>query len=198
MFLRSFSKANSRFIWFDLETTGFNPFNHNIIEIAAVDNYGNIFNELISIGGSKLPKKITEITHITEEMLIGKPDIRTTLEKFKAYLDLEPDKQKFIIGHNSYGFDMPFIKCKFRQNGIKFPSKIRELDTMRMAQLLLPHEWSHSLGHLCDVFGIQNKNAHRALSDVYATQLIYNHLCIIYKAKFKKISPNLIINKIKF
>ena len=197
MFLRSFSKSNSRFIWFDLETTGFNPFHHNIIEIAAVDNFGNTFNELVSIGTNKLPKKITEITHITPEMLYGKPTIKNVLERFKEFLEIEPNKQKFIIGHNSYGFDMPFIKAKFKQCNIKFPTRLRELDTMRMAQLLLPQEWSHSLGHLCDIFGIQNTNAHRALSDVYATQLIYNHLCIIYKAKYKKISPNLIINKIK-
>ena len=63
MFLRSFSKSNSRFIWFDLETAGFNPFHHNIIEIAAVDNFGNTFNELVSIGTNKL-SWFTEITHI--------------------------------------------------------------------------------------------------------------------------------------
>ena len=57
MFLRSFSPKNGRFIWFDIETTGFNQFHSEIIEIAAVDNLGNTFNELINIGHKKLPKK---------------------------------------------------------------------------------------------------------------------------------------------
>ena len=58
MYLRSFSPKRGRFIWFDIETTGFNQFHNDIIEIAAVDNLGNTFNQLINIGDKKLPKKI--------------------------------------------------------------------------------------------------------------------------------------------
>tara|TARA_B100000963_G_scaffold18383_1_gene14039 strand:+ start:1742 stop:2392 length:651 start_codon:yes stop_codon:yes gene_type:complete len=198
MFLRSFSPKNGRFIWFDIETTGFNQFHSEIIEIAAVDNLGNTFNELINIGHKKLPKKIKEITHITDDMLVGKPGIKTVLKRFLDFLNIESTKTRYLIGHNSFNFDLPFIKCKFRQNRLKFPSNIREMDTLKMAQLLMPQEWSHSLGHLCNLFGINNTNAHRALSDVYATQILYQHLCIIFKSKYKKFTPIAIINRITF
>ena len=198
MYLRSFSPKRGRFIWFDIETTGFNQFHNDIIEIAAVDNLGNTFNQLINIGDKKLPKKIKEITNISDEMLKNKPSIETVLNDFNNYLNIEPTKTRYLIGHNSYNFDIPFIKCKFTQHNIKFPSKIREMDTLKMAQLLMPQEWSHSLANLCKLFGIDNNNAHRALSDVYATKILYQQLCIIYKSKYKKISPITIINKTSF
>ena len=198
MYLRSFSQKRGRFIWFDIETTGFNQFHNDIIEIAAVDNLGNVFNQLINIGSKKLPKKIKEITHITDEMLTDQPSIKKVLNSFKDFLNIEPSKTRYIIGHNSYNFDIPFVKSKCSQHNIKFPSNIREMDTLKMAQLLMPQEWSHSLANLCKLFGIDNTNAHRALSDVYATKILYQQLCIIFKSKYKKISPITIINKTSF
>ena len=64
------NKKNSmnRIIWYDLETTGFNPYHNNIIEIAAVDNLGNNINILLKINES-LPQKIVEITNITDDLL---------------------------------------------------------------------------------------------------------------------------------
>ena len=38
-----------KLIFFDLETTGFNPFHCNIIEIAAKDNRGNTFHSLVDL-----------------------------------------------------------------------------------------------------------------------------------------------------
>ena len=92
---------------------------------------------------------------------------------------------------------MPFIKYNFSKYNIKFP-KMRAIDTLYMAQLLLPHEYSHKLSRMCELFGIDNNNAHRALSDVYATRILYNQLCVIFKAKFKYASPSCIISKTIF
>ena len=198
MFLRSFSPDNNkiRLIWFDLETTGFNKFKNNIIEIAAIDNLGNKFSTLVN-PECFIPKKITEITHINNEMVKDSPIIQEALHDFNTFLRIDPHKTTFIIGHNSIGFDMPFIKYNFSKYNIKFP-KMRAIDTLYMAQLLLPHEYSHKLSRMCELFGIDNNNAHRALSDVYATRILYNQLCVIFKAKFKYASPSCIISKTVF
>ena len=53
---------NNRIIIFDIETCGFNPFEHDIIEISAIDQDGNVFDTLIK-PRKNIPKKITEITN---------------------------------------------------------------------------------------------------------------------------------------
>jgi DNA polymerase III epsilon subunit-like protein len=199
MILRSITDKNLRLIWFDIETTGFNIFHHNIIEIAAVDNKGKEFSCLIKCNTS-LPKKITQITGITDEILYQEGiEIIDALKKFREFLLDNQGNTTYLIGHNSYSFDIPFIKAQFMKYNLKFPS-YESLDTMRIAQFIMPSEWSHSLNYLCQLFGIENKQAHRALSDVYATQAIYKNLIIIYKSVFKTevLSLNNIIKKTKF
>ena len=196
MFLRSYSNKNSRFIWFDIETTGFNIFHGHIIEIAAVDNIGNEFSTLIKCP-RKLPKKIVEITNITDEMLEGQIGIKEALKGFIDFINIDSKKKKYLIGHNIYNFDIPFVKAQCAKYGLKLP-KAEYIDTMRISQLVLEDQYYHNLNHLCGLFRIKNTNAHRALSDVYATQIIYQNLVVLFRRKFKSASPNLIINKTRF
>jgi DNA polymerase III epsilon subunit family exonuclease len=196
MFLRSYSNKNSRNIWFDIETTGFNIFHGHIIEIAAVDNFGNEFSTLIKCP-RKLSKKIIEITHITDDMLKDQPDIKEALVGFINFIKMDKSKHTYLIGHNIYNFDIPFVKAQCAKYNLKLP-KTDYIDTMRMSQLVMEDQYYHNLNHLCDLFRIKNTNAHRALSDVYATRIVYQNLVILFRRKFKTASPGLIINKTQF
>lgn len=195
MFLRSCGREKYRLVWFDIETTGFNPFKNEIIEIAAVDNAGNKFEELIR-PSKFIPKKITEITNISNEMVMNKKSIKEVMEIFVDFIKGNEisNKPVYIIGHNIHSFDMPFIKAKCAEFNIKFPN-VYQLDTMRMSQFILKDQWSHNLNSLCSLFGIDNKNAHRALSDVYATQIVYCNLCLLFKRDFQKSDPNTLYYK---
>ena len=181
MFLRNSSNINYRIIWFDIETTGFNIFQNSIIEIAAIDNQGRKFEKLISYD-KFLPKKITEITGITNEMLDNQPNIKSVLNEFVDFIKSteNPNKTIYMIGHNANAFDIPFVKAQCAKYEIKFP-KVNSIDTMRMSQYILIDQYSHSLAALCELFGVNNSNAHRAMSDVYATQVIYNNLSLLFK-----------------
>lgn len=194
MYLRSSGKKNCRLVWFDIETTGFNPFKNEIIEIAALDNNGETFESLISCN-KPVSKKITEITNITNEMLLDKPGIEEVMLNFVEFIKSTTDKGTtiYLIGHNIHSFDLPFVKAVCNKYNIKFPT-VYPIDTMRMSQFIMD-EWCHSLDYLCKLFGIDNKNAHRALSDVYATQIVYSNLCLIFKRSFKECSPNLLYYK---
>ena len=194
MILRSSNKNKDRIIWFDIETTGFNIFHDEIIEIAAVDSFDNEFSHLIK-STKPLKKKITELTGITDDMLVNQETQLEVLTKFKNFIENENDQCLIIIGHNSNSFDIPFIKSQFSKFNLKFP-KYKTIDTMRLAQYVLPNEWSYSLKNLCSTFGVKNTNAHRALSDVHATRHIYNNLLIIYKSRNKD-SINTLSNIIK-
>lgn len=196
MFLRSFSNKNDRIVWFDIETTGFNIFHHEILEIAALDNLGNTFNHLIGIQ-KNIPKKITELTGITRELIQDKPPIGEILNNFSDFLwgtNIENTPvAKYLIGHNSIAFDYPFIRYQCIKHKIKLP-KIKIIDTMKMAQYILPEHFSHSLHSLSLLFAIDNNNAHRAMNDVYATSTLYNNLCSIFRKNDLKSSPNNIYN----
>ena len=183
MILRSGTQNKDRIIWFDIETTGFNIFHDEIIEIAAVDNLDNQFSYLIK-PNKQLKKKITELTGITDEMLVKQGSPLEILSKFKNFIENDNNQCVILIGHNSNSFDIPFIKSQFSKYNLIFP-KYKTIDTMRLAQFVLPNEWSYSLKNLCNTFGVKNTNAHRALSDVHATRHIYTNLLTIYKSRNK-------------
>lgn len=201
--LRPTHTAEERIVFFDLETTGFNIFHNEIIEIAAVDNFGNTFETLVSVDKG-VPKKITEITSITPEMVMGKPPCDEALTQFKSYLHGQtktlqfPDSVKrrtasYLIGHNALAFDIPFVEAHSKKHNIKcIPSSARIIDTMRVSQFILPNQYSHSLAALSERFGHDQKNAHRALSDVIATRHVYDQLCILYKRHYPSVSPSLL------
>ena len=64
-YLRSRNLMNSayRYIWFDLETTGFNSYHEHIIEIAAYSSDGEYFNELVTKSKILLKKAVLSINY---------------------------------------------------------------------------------------------------------------------------------------
>mgnify|MGYP005656092147 CR=1 FL=1 len=192
MHLRSSGRINYRLIWFDLETTGFNPFKNNIIEIAAIDNEGAQFETLTNNDGKHVTKRITEITNISTEMLVGKPTIESAMTDFIKFIKPK-DKPVYLIGHNIKSFDLPFIRAHCKRFDLKLP-KFYVLDTLRMSQLVL-NEYRNNLQALCELFGIHNIHAHRAMSDAQATRRIYKYLCEFYRKAYGNSNPNFIRNK---
>lgn len=158
-------------IVFDLETTGCNPVQDHIIEIGAikiqngeiVSRYHQLINPEIPI-----PYFITEITGITDDMVSGAPLISEALPGFLDFCDSE-----YILGHN-ISFDYRFIKSKCFNLGYAFDKKA--LDTLAIARKFLKHLPSRSLGPLCEYYGIDLKNAHRAIYDAEATYRLFQRL----------------------
>ena len=73
------------YVVFDLETTGFSPIKDKIIEIGAVKvEHGEITDKFSTFVNPKvpIPFQITQLTSITDQMVIGAPDIETVLPQF--------------------------------------------------------------------------------------------------------------------
>ena len=176
---------DSTLIFFDLETTGFNSFHNDIIEIAATDNYGNSFSELIKPNTS-IPKKITEITHITDDMVSDCRNMEDVLYDFVYFCTHNTDGSKrdmnktYLIAHNCISFDRVFLERKLGFYGIPSPGW-KYLDTLYLAQYLLPGK-SHKLNSLAKYWNIININAHRAFSDVKTMIKIWNILIFMWKS----------------
>ena len=148
----------------DFESTGLNTSSARIIEIGAVKlEKGTIvdsFEELVD-PGEPLKPKITEVTHITDAMLSGKPRAEEMLPKLMAFIGDCP-----IAAHNS-AFDAALLRTELKRLGMHFENPV--LDTLTYARKLYPQMKSFKLGSLCKHLGVSLKNAHRAVHDATAT-----------------------------
>jgi len=153
---------NKPFVVLDLETSGIDNKRDDIIEVAMVryEDGKEVarYDDLIKIG-YKLPEIITVITGITDRDLNedGK-------EKATVFTEVEKIvKGAYIVAHNS-SFDVGFLRAK----GVKLDI-LGVLDTIPLAQILIPDAPSYSLESLTFDLDISHEKKHRAMGDVEAT-----------------------------
>lgn len=178
---------NCRIIFYDLETSGFNPYHHEITEIGATDNFGNSFNILMK-NTQPLSKKVINITGITDQMLKSKGiKQKTGLQRFHKFMNQYGGSvgKTYLIAHNNNGFDYPFIKHQFQKHSLVLNPNLKFVDSLRLCQLLLPQRNYHSLRFMCEYFNVENEATHRAYGDVKALSEIFAVLCKIFKSKYK-------------
>ena len=132
-----------------------------IIEIGAIKIQNNkeidFFESFIKI--DNIPKEITELTGITNDMLTNAPSLSNVLNKFKMFI-----KNSIFVAHN-VRFDYEFIsksldKCNF---GILLN---RYLCTIELAKRTIKSQ-KYGLDSLKEILNIKTPH-HRALSDARA------------------------------
>jgi DNA polymerase-3 subunit epsilon len=172
------------YIVFDLETTGLKPEEGaHIIEIAAIKVLDTGEFEEFSVlcnPGILISEKITQITGISNEMVVSSMTEETALRNFIQFCGTP----EFMVGHNAFSFDMKFLKFHLESYHIEAPqiTSLFVKDTMIIAKqlrqkgLLKTAHPSNSLQNLTNHFGIVNDNPHRALADVYATYRLFEKL----------------------
>lgn len=82
-----------------------------------------------------------------------------------------------LIGHN-IGFDIGFLDYLFRDGKQvlnKFVSK-NHIDTMALTKMVMPDRSSFNLTSCCADFGIELKDAHKAMADVIATASLFKKI----------------------
>ena len=163
---------DTEIVAFDLETTGLSAQNDTIIEIGAaifrgsevVDRFQTFVDP-----GRPLTRKIIDLTGITDEMLRGAPAIGDVLPKFLAFCGDRP-----LTAHNA-DFDVGFIAAACRRMGLDYNPVY--LDTLIMAQNLLPELGKYKLNIVADHLGLPDFNHHRAVDDaVTCGQLLQRFL----------------------
>ena len=172
---------------FDIETTGFDPFNDKIIEIGAVKMRGReIIGEFSEFVNPEIPipPKITELTTITDEMVANAEKIETVLPRF-----LEFCTDTTVVAHNAK-FDVGFIKQKTIEQGLEYSPSV--IDTLPLARTLLPDSRGYGLANLVKYFGITLETHHRAVDDAKATVEVFQKFLnmILSKGILKLIEIN--------
>lgn len=151
----------------DLETTGLEPENDSIIEIGAVrftdrrieDEWSTLIHP-----GQRIPPFITQLTGITDRMVLNSPAINEVIGDLKNFIC-----DSVVIGHNIQ-FDVSFL----RKHGILKNNRL--FDTYEMAAVLLPSARRYNLHALTIELNVPFPPQHRALEDAHATRGVYLRL----------------------
>lgn len=158
------------YISIDLETTGLNPKSDKITEIGAVKvlegEVCGTFSTLVN-PGRRLEERVTQLTGITDEMLVDAPCIEEVLPGLFDFLEDLP-----LLGH-SVLFDFSFLKKAAVNQKLAFEKEA--IDTLKLARKYLRDLEHRNLDFLCAYYRIPH-NAHRALEDAKATDILYRKL----------------------
>ncbi len=150
------------FVALDLETTGLSPKRDQIIEIGAVrfqegrarERFATFVNP-----GRPIPPRIQQLTGIRPADVADAPPIQALIPEILAFIGGRTDA---VVAHSA-GFDISFLRAA----GVKINTPV--IDTLELATILLPGQFSYSLGELCRALEISLPIAHRAGHDAEAT-----------------------------
>jgi DNA polymerase-3 subunit epsilon len=167
----STSHLPDTFIVLDLETTGLDATRHEIIEIAAIryhkggtthDTYQSLVRPQ-----KKVPKKITEITGITQEMI--EAEGKQLSEALRELVEFMGSLR--LVTFNAE-FDMAFLYAACEIHGLPKPQNSVSC-ALKMARRAWPGRKSYRLADLASDGEIARGQGHRALEDARRALLIY-------------------------
>ena len=154
--------AGDEFVVVDVETTGTDPKMADLVEIAAV-----------KVKGGKITDRWSTLVNPGRPIIGNQMHGITDADVKKAPSPAEAAKQALafvgdalIVGH-SVGFDLGFLEAALG-DGTHFEQG-RYLDTLTIAREGYPDLENYKLPTLSNFFGIELRQAHRALPDAEAT-----------------------------
>jgi DNA polymerase III subunit epsilon len=165
---------NMELVVFDLETTGFSPYNGDeIISFGGVSVVGGemvpdqTFYSMVN-PKRKIPDEIVSLTGITNEMAASAPDTIQVLKEFLEFV-----QNKILVAHGT-AHDKNFLNAALWKTS-KVTLSHRVIDTMMIAKWLLPRRKNgYGLDTLLDAFGIDITQRHHALEDSLMTAQLWS------------------------
>ncbi len=173
---------NQTLAFIDIETTGLDRDTHEIIELGAViarmkDGEFVVTDELnLKIQPKNLEKAEPQALRING---YNEADwlFAVSLEDAMKELVKKADGAVFVA-HN-VTFDYGFIESAFKKTNIENKMHYHKIDTISLAFGILHSNddlGKLSLKALCEKYGIENKKAHSAFADAYATYEVFKKL----------------------
>ncbi len=156
----------------DVETSGLSPQRNEIIELAAARVEGaeivERYDQLLRLTpGTRLERRITELTGITQEDLE-----REGIPKETGCQDLQEllSHGKTLLAAYNAQFDLAFLYSFLRRNGN--PATLDAVDCLDVLSVFKDRRpYPHKLRNAIEAYGLGGKvvNSHRAIDDVLAT-----------------------------
>ena len=151
---------DGEFVCFDIETTGLKVEREAITEIGAVVlKNGEITERFQTFVDPErhLTPEIIGLTGITDDMLRDAPKLKEALTEFLKFVNGRP-----LAAHNAE-FDIGFIRAGCKKVGLPFSPTY--VDSLILAQNLLPDLGKYKLDIVADHLELPNFNHHRASDD---------------------------------
>lgn len=162
--------APNDYIVFDLETTGLDHIENDILEIGAIKYNNGIevdrFHTYVKIG-KPIPPFITNLNGISKDTIKDAPLIRTALRNFLNFIG-----NYNLIAFNS-DFDMSFMQynCEKKLNTLINNDVI---DALPLARKYLPQLPNKKLETVKQHFGL-TVGSHNAIDDCFVTNYLYQY-----------------------
>ena len=160
--IAKYQHNGSRYVIFDLETTGLDPARHQITEMAAVryidDQPVEKFHRLVKIrDGTRITPRITELTGITKDMLDADGvHLSAAINDFIAFI-----ADDCVMSYN-IEFDVGFIEAAYKK---ALPN--RKKCIYKLAKKRWRNRYSYKLTDIIDEESISSiEGSHRAMKDV--------------------------------
>ena len=172
------------YVVFDLETTGLDYAQNDIIEIGAIKYIDGVevdrFQTYIKIN-KPIPQNITDINGISNNTIINAPLIRTALRDFISFID-----NFTLIAYNS-DFHMSFLQYNCQK---KLSTTINNdvIDALLLAKNYLHDLPNQKLSTIKEYFGL-TVNSHKAIDDCIVTDHLYQYCRQFEELKHKYIIP---------
>ena len=159
------------FVVFDLETTGLDASRHEIIEIAAIRyKKGTTTQDTLQSfvkPTKRVPKKITDLTGITQEMVDAQGE--PLVDVLKGFANFVGSCR--LVTFNAE-FDMAFLQAAARSSGTtEFGNPVS--CALKMARRAWPGRKSYRLNDLASDGQFSQGTAHRALEDSRRALIVY-------------------------
>ncbi len=164
-------------VFLDTETSGLNPLEHEIIELAAVRlspnlqyERGRVDRKCILTRPDVAEAKALEVNRYSAAEWRDATPIRVALVDFAPLVD----KEVILVGHNAH-FDWAFLRRAFQREGLAFQSVKYVIDTVSIVfPLVMRGDLAKlSLESVCARYRIPNDGAHRAMADVRRLAMAY-------------------------
>ncbi len=160
-----------KFVSIDIETTGLHPGVDEILEISAIKFIDSEPIECLTtlIKPKKdIPANITNINHITNEMVANSPNIEFVIQDFS----------KFIKGFNVVGYNLEFDLRFLYKNGLDlFNEKRQFYDAIDLARKVYKNKlYNFKLDSIAEEMELYRTQSHRATEDAFVTGIIFRDL----------------------
>ncbi len=160
------------YVVFDLETTGKDTRNCDVVEIAAVRvEQGRATDRYVRLVKPQVPIEpaAEQVHHISMSDVENAPGFGELWPEFKAFIG-----DDMLVAHNGYKFDFPIIDRFARKYDGNRLNNLRS-DSLMLAQKIFPNQ-TNSIDSLIERFGLDGGNRHRAEDDVLVLIEIFERL----------------------